>query len=146
MSQTFRTAHITLVADYIMAQQKKSSSEHQRTPGSCGGGVGDAAHSVRGSGVNAVPVEHSSEVPKKKVNIPTKCPFAMALAGKNNQVDMGVTGSSIGGLEDSAGGKGTGGTELMSFLKPIRDNCGERFECSLSIQFVLFVTINENYF
>lgn len=26
-------------------------------------------------------------------------------------------------LESSAGGKGTGGTDLMSFLKPIRDNC-----------------------
>jgi Indoleamine 2,3-dioxygenase len=30
-------------------------------------------------------------------------------------------------LEGSAGGKGTGGTDLMKFLKPIRDNCGERF-------------------
>ena len=30
-------------------------------------------------------------------------------------------------LEGSAGGKGTGGTDLMSFLKPIRDNCGERY-------------------
>jgi indoleamine 2,3-dioxygenase len=29
------------------------------------------------------------------------------------------------GIERSAGGKGTGGTDLMSFLKPIRDNCGE---------------------
>jgi hypothetical protein len=26
-------------------------------------------------------------------------------------------------LEESAGGKGTGGTDLMKFLKPIRDNC-----------------------
>ena len=26
-------------------------------------------------------------------------------------------------IEGSAGGKGTGGTELMKFLKPIRDNC-----------------------
>lgn len=28
-----------------------------------------------------------------------------------------------GALESSAGGKGTGGTDLMKFLKPIRDNC-----------------------
>jgi hypothetical protein len=28
-------------------------------------------------------------------------------------------------LEGSAGGKGTGGTDLMQFLKPIRDNCRE---------------------
>ena len=26
-------------------------------------------------------------------------------------------------LGDAAGGKGTGGTELMTFLKPLRDNC-----------------------
>lgn len=30
-------------------------------------------------------------------------------------------------LEGSAGGKGTGGTDLMKFLKPIRDNCGDRY-------------------
>lgn len=29
-------------------------------------------------------------------------------------------------LEGSAGGKGTGGTDLMNFLKPIRDNCKNR--------------------
>ena len=28
-------------------------------------------------------------------------------------------------LSSTAGGKGTGGTDLMSFLKPIRDNCSE---------------------
>jgi hypothetical protein len=28
-----------------------------------------------------------------------------------------------GGFEDAAGGKGTGGTDLMEFLKPLRDNC-----------------------
>ena len=28
-----------------------------------------------------------------------------------------------GSLEGTAGGKGTGGTDLMKFLKPIRDNC-----------------------
>ena len=28
-------------------------------------------------------------------------------------------------IEDTAGGKGTGGTDLMKFLKPIRDNCGK---------------------
>lgn len=28
-----------------------------------------------------------------------------------------------GSLEGTAGGKGTGGTDLMNFLKPIRDNC-----------------------
>eukprot|EP01038_Epipyxis_sp_PR26KG_P009706 gene9706-13064_t len=53
----FRTGHISLVADYIMAQQKKKEST---------------------------------------------------------------------GLESTAGGKGTGGTDLMSFLKPIRDNCGNK--------------------
>ena len=56
--QTFRTTHILIVADYILAQQKE-------------GGV------------------------KSKEN-----------------------------LEGSAGGKGTGGTEIMKFLKPVRDNCG----------------------
>lgn len=30
------------------------------------------------------------------------------------------------GLEDAAGGKGTGGTELMKFLKPLRDDCTEK--------------------
>ena len=28
-------------------------------------------------------------------------------------------------IEESAGGKGTGGTDLMNFLKPIRDNCND---------------------
>ena len=28
-------------------------------------------------------------------------------------------------MEGSAGGKGTGGTDLMKFLKPVRDDCGE---------------------
>jgi indoleamine 2,3-dioxygenase len=28
-------------------------------------------------------------------------------------------------FENSAGGKGTGGTDLMSFLKPVRDHCSE---------------------
>jgi hypothetical protein len=51
--QKFRTEHISLVAEYIMAQQKKD----------------------------------------------------------------------VNGLSNSAGGKGTGGTELMNFLKPIRDDC-----------------------
>jgi len=55
--QAFRTGHISLVAEYIIAQQKEQSK------------------------------------------------------GKP------------GALEGSAGGKGTGGTELMSFLKPIRDDC-----------------------
>jgi hypothetical protein len=32
-------------------------------------------------------------------------------------------GVSANNLEGSAGGKGTGGTELMSFLKPIKDDC-----------------------
>lgn len=31
-----------------------------------------------------------------------------------------------GGMENSAGGKGTGGTDLMSFLKPIRDDVKDR--------------------
>jgi len=52
----FRTGHISLVAEYIMAQQKKGAVEK-------------------------------------------------------------------GSLEGTAGGKGTGGTDLMQFLKPIRDNC-----------------------
>lgn len=34
-------------------------------------------------------------------------------------------GVSKDALEGSAGGKGTGGTDLMNFLKPIRDNCAE---------------------
>ena len=38
-----------------------------------------------------------------------------------------ITNASQEKLEGSAGGKGTGGTDLMKFLKPIRDNCGERF-------------------
>ena len=62
----FRTCHMKLVADYIIAQQsnvKKSEAGDSKTK----------------------------------------------LGGK---------------LEKSAGGKGTGGTGLMSFLKPIRDNCG----------------------
>lgn len=32
-----------------------------------------------------------------------------------------------GTLEGSAGGRGTGGTELMSFLKPIRDDCVNKY-------------------
>ena len=35
----------------------------------------------------------------------------------------GKNHKSADNLESSAGGKGTGGTDLMSFLKPIRDNC-----------------------
>ena len=35
-----------------------------------------------------------------------------------------VAASSTGGsIEKNAGGKGTGGTDLMHFLKPMRDNC-----------------------
>lgn len=56
--QKFRTGHISLVAEYIMAQQQQ---------------------------------QHPTD--------------------RKNR------------LEGSAGGKGTGGTELMSFLKPIRDDC-----------------------
>eukprot|EP01035_Chromulina_nebulosa_P016952 gene16952-22444_t len=56
--KNFRTGHITLVADYILAQQLKNTSN-------------------------------------KKT------------------------------LESAAGGKGTGGTDLMKFLKPVRDNCEE---------------------
>jgi indoleamine 2,3-dioxygenase len=61
--QTFRTCHISLVADYIMAQQKSGK-----------------------------PVSRAS---------------------------------STDNLQANAGGKGTGGTDLMKFLKPIRDNCGQ---------------------
>ena len=64
--QTFRTCHISLVADYIMAQQKND--------------------------------KHGKPVSRA---------------------------SSTDNLEASAGGKGTGGTDLMKFLKPIRDNCGK---------------------
>jgi len=64
--QSFRTAHISLVADYILAQQKV--------------------------GANGRPVSRAP---------------------------------SSDNLEGSAGGKGTGGTDLMKFLKPIRDNCGQ---------------------
>ena len=53
--QSFRTGHISLVAEYILAQQKRGDGQK---------------------------------------------------------------------LEGSAGGKGTGGTDLMNFLKPIRDVCG----------------------
>ena len=53
--QAFRTGHISLVAEYIMAQQRKDGLK--------------------------------------------------------------------GGIEGTAGGKGTGGTDLMKFLKPIRDDC-----------------------
>ena len=35
----------------------------------------------------------------------------------------GKSHKSADNLESSAGGKGTGGTDLMNFLKPIRDNC-----------------------
>jgi Indoleamine 2,3-dioxygenase len=41
-------------------------------------------------------------------------------------VTSDITNASQEKLEGSAGGKGTGGTDLMKFLKPIRDNCGER--------------------
>lgn len=58
--KAFRTTHISLVTEYIMSQQKKSSMEKTATTG-----------------------------------------------------------------ENNAGGKGTGGTELMGFLKPIRDNLSE---------------------
>ena len=35
-----------------------------------------------------------------------------------------VAASAAGGsIEKNAGGKGTGGTDLMHFLKPMRDNC-----------------------
>ena len=58
--QEFRSCHISLVADYILAQQKKST--------------------------------------------------------------QGV----MEGIEKSSGGKGTGGTDLMNFLKPIRDDCTKK--------------------
>ena len=64
--QNFRTGHIGLVADYILAQQTK--------------------------GKDGKPISRN--------------------VSKDN-------------LESSAGGKGTGGTDLMKFLKPIRDNCAQ---------------------
>jgi len=67
----FRTSHISIVAEYVMAQQKLD--------------------------------------PNQKVN---------ALKG---------------GIEQSAGGKGTGGTDLMTFLKPIRDDCQESFTNSTAL-------------
>lgn len=33
------------------------------------------------------------------------------------------TAAAAGSIEKNAGGKGTGGTDLMHFLKPMRDNC-----------------------
>ena len=36
-----------------------------------------------------------------------------------------AAGQKRGALEGSAGGKGTGGTDLMSFLKPIRDRVAD---------------------
>ena len=70
--QRFRTAHIALVADYIIAQQKTSGDR---------------------------------------------------------------------GLEGSAGGKGTGGTDLMKFLKPIRDDCRKTL---MVIGFSAIIHITEN--
>merc|ERR1711916_145542 len=37
----------------------------------------------------------------------------------------GVADVKKGELQSSAGGKGTGGTDLMKFLKPIRDDCSK---------------------
>ena len=43
-------------------------------------------------------------------------------------------------IEKNAGGKGTGGTDLMHFLKPIRDNCNN----TKVLQASLRTTINGN--
>ena len=44
------------------------------------------------------------------------------------------------GLGDAAGGKGTGGTALMEFLKPVRDDTRDRAQ--LHYGFILAVTLS----
>ncbi len=82
----FRSAHMKLVADYIIAQQRSIKKDDNTKD----------SDSTAETETETKTTSQSGGVKK--------------LEGK---------------LEQTAGGKGTGGTELMAFLKPIRDNCGE---------------------
>ena len=79
---TFRTAHIGIVARYIIAQQRAAARG--------GGGAATGA--------------------------------AMDAAAKK----MTAAIQAKGGLGAHAGGKGTGGTGIMTFLKPTRDETEAR--------------------
>lgn len=90
--QRFRSSHINIVAEYIIAQQRLGSTS--------------------ALDLNNPTVKNTQESVSKDSDRTDDNPNDVAT--KSNSVNKG--------LSNSAGGKGTGGTELMSFLKPIRDN------------------------
>lgn len=88
----FRTLHMSLVADYIMAQQRGPP---------------------RMSDTVAETTELATEAEDHQVSVKMRLSAAVYRTRKAQ-------------LENSAGGKGTGGTDLMNFLRPIRDDCKAR--------------------
>eukprot|EP00600_Ochromonadales_sp_CCMP1393_P011398 CAMPEP_0175007498 /NCGR_PEP_ID=MMETSP0005-20121125/6443_1 /TAXON_ID=420556 /ORGANISM="Ochromonas sp., Strain CCMP1393" /LENGTH=1042 /DNA_ID=CAMNT_0016262943 /DNA_START=38 /DNA_END=3166 /DNA_ORIENTATION=+ len=94
----FRTSHMNLVAEYIMAQQQK------RTPRPTGSNTTSTTTSTSSSSSSSATVATNTSSESSINNVNASKPKKQA-------------------LENSAGGKGTGGTDLMNFLKPIRDDC-----------------------
>jgi indoleamine 2,3-dioxygenase len=94
--EAFRTAHLGIVTVYILQQQRRER---------------ELQHSVTVAAVNS---EASS---------------SSGSGGSNSDSGTDSTSSSSGsgssevyGREKAAGGKGTGGTDLLEFLKPLRDD------------------------
>ena len=101
--RNFRTIHMSLVADYIMAQQR--------------GGVAKPK-------VSADTVSQEVDAVREEASQLT-APLSTTTSA------VTATAAPKKGLEHSAGGKGTGGTDLMNFLRPIRDDCKARYSVAL---------------
>lgn len=112
--QQFRDAHMKIVHVYIIAQQKMLTDGAPPQAAEGGGGPLPSATQMsppRGdilrTGVTESPVASSGA--RKFVEQATGDPH-IAKAGSDTS------------LAGAAGGKGTGGTDLMKFLRPIRDS------------------------
>jgi indoleamine 2,3-dioxygenase len=84
----FRSIHMKLVADYIVAQQRETTRE------------APSAQTQQQKSADAAQAAHPALAQ----------PLVISRAS----------------LENSAGGRGTGGTDLLMFLRPIRDDCSAR--------------------
>ncbi len=113
--QQFRDAHMKIVHVYIIAQQKMLDDSGANSTSSNGSGGSSTAPSgsmspprgdILRTGVTDTPVSSGA---RKFMEAATGDPL-IAKSG---------SGDSLAG---AAGGKGTGGTDLMKFLRPIRDS------------------------
>jgi len=117
----FRTAHMALVADYIMAQQQRGARTVPPSPSFASTETpvptasSDRTDTRGGDEISAEFATVTSPAPRRSTSSVSVGSTIAAPVAKRNVP-----------LENSAGGKGTGGTDLMNFLRPIRDDCKAR--------------------